>query len=240
MQTFFRILKYANNLTPKLVQFFVFSFLGIIFSAVSLVSVSPMLNILFDKVQPSDVPPFPSFSLSLEYPLGIFRYYFVSIIDQYGKGDALLFVCLCIVVAVMIGNLFRYLERIVASRVRVDIVKNLRTHIFENVTRLHIGYFNNQRKGDLISRFTNDVQEVENAVMNSLKAVLKEPITIIVYFGILFFISVKLTLFTLLVLPILGGVLAEIIRRLKKEAKQSQEALGRIVNLLDEDRKSVV
>ena len=78
------------------------------------------------------------------------------------------------------------------------------------------------------------MQEVENAVMNTLKAVLKEPITIIVYFGVLFFISAKLTLFTLLVLPLLGGVLADIIRRLKKEAKESQESLGRIVNILDE------
>ncbi len=234
MQTFFRILQYAHKLTPRLIQFFIYSVLGIIFSALSLVSVQPMLNILFDKIPVKAVPPFPEFSLTLEYPLDIFRHYFISIINAQGKADALLFVCLCIVASVMIGNFFRYLERIVASKVRVDIVKNLRTHIFTNVTRLHIGYFNNQRKGDLISRFTNDVQEVENAVMNSLKAVLKEPITIIVYFGILFFISTELTLFTLLVLPILGGVLAEIIRRLKKEAKQSQEALGRIVNLLDE------
>ena len=113
MQTFLRILKYADNLTPKLVQFFIYSFLGIIFSAISLVSVSPMLNILFDKVRPAAVPTFPTFSLSVQYPLDVFRYHFISIIDQYGKGDALLFVCLCIVAAVMIGNLFRYLERII-------------------------------------------------------------------------------------------------------------------------------
>jgi len=73
------------------------------------------------------------------------------------------------------------------------------------VSLLHIGYFNSERKGDLISRFTNDVNEVENAVMNSLKAVLKEPITVVVYFIILFTISYKLTLFTLLVLPLTGG-----------------------------------
>ena len=113
-------------------------------------------------------------------------------------------------------------------------VKNIRMDIFRKVTLLHIGYFNSERKGDLISRFTNDVQEVENAVMNSLKAVLKEPITIVVYFIILFTISYQLTLFTLLVLPLTGGVLAEIIKRLKKQAIQSQESLGRIVNILDE------
>ncbi|MCU0368612.1 MAG: ABC transporter ATP-binding protein/permease, partial [Cyclobacteriaceae bacterium] len=80
----------------------------------------------------------------------------------------------------------------------------------------------------------NDVNEVESAVMNSLKAVMKEPITIAVYFFVLFTISPKLTFFTLLVLPITGGVLAEIIKRLKKQATQSQESLGRILNILDE------
>lgn len=233
MQTFFRILKYSNGLTSKLIQFFIFSVLGIIFSAISLATLFPMLNILFDKVN-NTIPEFPEFSLSVNFPIRIFEYYFKTIIVQNGKSDALLFVCLLISVAVLLSGFFRYLERIVASRLRVDIVRNMRTHIFTNVTRLQIGYFNNQRKGDLISRFTNDVQEVENAVMNTLKAVLKEPITIIVYFGALFFISAKLTLFTLLVLPLLGGVLADIIRRLKKEAKESQESLGRIVNILDE------
>ena len=233
MQTFFRILKYSNGLTSKLIQFFIFSVLGIIFSAISLATLFPMLNILFDKVN-NTIPEFPAFSLSVNFPIQVFEYYFKTIIVQNGKSDALLFVCLMISVAVLLSGLFRYLERIVASRLRVDIVRNMRTHIFTNVTKLQIGYFNNQRKGDLISRFTNDVQEVENAVMNTLKAVLKEPITIIVYFGVLFFISAKLTLFTLLVLPLLGGVLADIIRRLKKEAKESQESLGRIVNILDE------
>jgi subfamily B ATP-binding cassette protein MsbA len=122
----------------------------------------------------------------------------------------------------------------VATKIRVDLVRNIRLDIFSNVSKLHIGFFNSERKGDLISRFTNDVQEVESAVMNSLKAVLKEPITIIVYFAILFTISAKLTFFTLIVLPLMGGVLAEIIKRLKKQAKQSQESLGRIVNILDE------
>jgi len=106
--------------------------------------------------------------------------------------------------------------------------------IFSKVTRLHIGYFNNERKGDLISRFTNDVNEVESAVMNSLKVVLKEPITILFSFFLLFKISPQLTLFTLLVLPLTGGVLAEIIKRLKRKATQSQESLGRILNILDE------
>jgi subfamily B ATP-binding cassette protein MsbA len=121
-----------------------------------------------------------------------------------------------------------------ATKIRVDLVKNMRLDIFRQITLFHIGFFNSERKGDLISRFTNDVQEVEAAVVSSLKAVLKEPITILVYFVVLFIMSPKLMMFTLLVLPLTGGVLAEIIKRLKRQAKHVQESLGRIVNILDE------
>jgi subfamily B ATP-binding cassette protein MsbA len=193
-----------------------------------------MLSVLFDRTKAVQIPAIPDFTLSIGYVTDVFYHYFLSIVRDHGKLDALTFVCALIVACVVLANLFRYLERIIATKIRVDLVKNMRMAIFENVSRLHIGFFNNERKGDLISRFTNDVQEVEGSVMNSLKAVLKEPITIVVYFIMLFAISTRLTLFTLLILPLTGGVLAEIIKRLKKQAVASQESLGRIVNILDE------
>lgn len=220
-----------------MIQFLIYSVLGIIFSVANIALVIPMLNMLFGYTQnkaPQVAATMPKFSLSLDFVLDVFDYYFMKVIREHGPMNALLFICVSIIISVVLTNLFRYMERMVASRLKVDIVKNIRMHIFRNVSELHIGYFNNQRKGDLISRFTNDVVEVENAVVNSLKFVMKEPITIIVYFGVLFFISVKLTLFTLLLLPITGGILAEIIKRLKRKAKQSQESQGRIVNILDE------
>jgi subfamily B ATP-binding cassette protein MsbA len=194
-----------------------------------------MLDILFkQKEKITVIPDLPSFELSVDYITSVFNHYFIKIVITRGAVDSLLFVCGLIVVCVILANLFRYLERVMATKIRVDLVKNIRMDIFSKVTQLHIGYFNNERKGDLISRFTNDVNEVEGAVMNSLKAVLKEPITIVVYFYVLFTISPQLTLFTLLVLPLTGGVLAEIIKRLKKQATQSQESLGRILTILDE------
>ncbi len=235
MNTFFRVLSYANKLNQRLVLFFGFSILGIIFGAFNIVLVMPMLDTLFNQTQKiTTAPVLPEFSLSVDYIVGVFNHYFLQIVTSRGPLDALLFVCALIVTCVILANMFRYLERVMATKIRVDLVKNIRMEIFKKVTLLHIGYFNNERKGDLISRFTNDVSEVETAVMNSLKAVLKEPITIVVYFFVLFTISPQLTLFTLLVLPITGGVLAEIIKRLKKQATQSQESLGRILNTLDE------
>ncbi|MEP2668065.1 MAG: ABC transporter ATP-binding protein [Cyclobacteriaceae bacterium] len=234
MKTFLRILNFTPNIGSRLVWFFVFSILGIIFGAFNIVLVIPMLQVLFERDIDDPVPALPEFSFSSDYIVGVFNHYFRMVIQENGTLNALLFVCGLIVLCVLFANVFRFLERVVATKIRVDLVRNIRLAIFDNVSRLHIGFFNSERKGDLISRFTNDVQEVEAAVMNSLKAVLKEPITIIVYFSILFTISAKLTLFTLIVLPVMGGALAEIIKRLKRQAKQSQESLGRIVNILDE------
>lgn len=235
MKSFFRILSYANKLSTRLVFFFLYSFLGVVFGAFNIVLIIPMLRVLFRQDEAEiGIPPLPEFNFSTEYLLGLFDHYFLTIIKNNGQLSALLFICGLIVVTVVLANLFKFLERVIATKIRVDLVKNIRMDIFTKVTQLHIGYFNTERKGDLISRFTNDVNEVENAVMNSLKAVMREPITIIVYFFVLFTISPQLTLFTLLVLPLTGGAVAEIIKRLKKQATQSQESLGRILSILDE------
>ncbi len=235
MEIFIRILSYADFIIRRLVFFFLYSILGTIFSVFNIVLVIPMLKLLFSQSKSAiDVPPIPEFNFSPDYIIGLFNHYNLLVIRDYGQLNALLFICSLIVTSMIIGNLFRFLERVMATKIRADLVKNIRMDIFSKVSLLHIGYFNNERKGDLMSRFTNDVMEVEGAIMNSLKAVMKEPIAIIVFFFVLFTISVKLTLFTLLVLPITGGALAEIIKRLKRQARASQESLGRIVNILDE------
>lgn len=233
MNVYLRILRYAPNLSPRLVQFFMYSTLGVLFSASYLGLIMPMLEVLFDN-QPDEIPALPEAAMSIDFVKGYFRHHFMRVIVEHGRMDALMFVCIAIISCVFLANLFRYMERMAASRIKVDVVRNMRMHIFSNVTQLHIGYFNANRKGDLMSRFTNDIGEVEVGVVNSLKSVLKEPITIIVYLVVLFAISTKLTLFTLILLPITGVIVAEIIKRLKRKAKQSQEAMGRIVNILDE------
>ena len=233
MKIFFRILRYAYHLPKRLIQFFVFALLGVVFNAVYLGLIQPLIDILFNQSKIEAVP-YPDFSISIHYLKSFFQYHFMNTFIENGPLKALLLVCVLIVFFVFLSNLCRYLERITASKLKVDIVKNIRMQFFEKISLMHIGFFSDQRKGDLISRFTNDVSEVENAVVNGLKSVFKEPITLIVFMIILFTISVKLTLFTLIVLPVTGGVISEIVRRLKKKAKLSQETMGRIVNILDE------
>lgn len=235
MKIYIRILGYARGLSRRMVKFFIFAILGVIFSAGYLALIMPMLKVLFNSGENPVVPPAPGkFEFSTEFAESFFNHHFIRLVHEHGAPTTLLFICLGIVLLMIIGNTFRYLERITASRIKVDVVKNMRVDLFSRVSNLHIGYFNDQRKGDLMSRFTNDVSEVEGSVNNSLKSVLKEPITIIVYLSVMLYLNYKLTLFTLILLPLMGGLVAEIIRRLKRKARQSQEAMGRIVNILDE------
>jgi ATP-binding cassette, subfamily B, bacterial MsbA len=235
METYLRVFRYANNFIPNVIKFFVYSFLGVIFGVFNILLMIPLLNILFNQVgETSEAIQHPDFALSIDYVITLFRYHFLQVITTYGQSAALLFICCLILTSVMLANFFRYLERLVAARLKVDVVKNIRMDMFTKITALHIGFFNSERKGDLISRITNDVAEVETTVINSLKAVMKEPVTIIVYFISLFILSTKLTIFTIIVLPLTGLILAEIIKRLKRKAKQSQESLGRLVSMLDE------
>jgi subfamily B ATP-binding cassette protein MsbA len=233
MKIYFRILQYAPNATSQFFKFLLFSILASIFSATYLGLLQPMLDILFLQKIDKTITAVPEFSMSVGFFKAWFQFHFVQALNEYGPLATLMYVCMFIVGFVFLSNIFRYMERMVASRVKADVVKNMRVDIFKNVSQLHIGYFNDQRKGDLISRFTNDVGEVENTVVNGFKAI-REPITLIVFIIMLFSISVKLALITLIVLPVTGGLISIIIKALKKRAIQSQETMGRIVNILDE------
>jgi ATP-binding cassette, subfamily B, bacterial MsbA len=233
MNIYYRILQFAPGIKFRTFKFILFSILAAAFSASYFALLKPMLDVLFSqKLQETAVRP-TAVKMSLDSLKDWFNYYFSTFVNDHGQGPTLLLICASITILVLIANTFRYMERMVASRIKVDVVKNIRMAIFRNVSQLHIGFFNDQRKGDLLSRFTSDVAEVESTVLNSLKA-LKEPITLITYLSALFAISFNLTLFTLIVLPITGGVISTIIKQLKRRAQQSQESMGRIVNILEE------
>lgn len=237
MQTYFRILSYARPFGKFVPTYIVYTLFSIIFGLINFTLLKPLFDVIFEQVDPDSLEKFrmlPPFSFTIDYFTGLFNHYFLSVQDEYGKMGTLFFVCIIIVVSVFLSNLFTYLSGIVLAKVRANVIKGMRMDIFEKVGALHIGYFSNERKGDLMSKMTNDVQEVENTIVQSLRVVFREPATIILYFAVLFFMSVKLTLFTILIIPISGAIIGGITRRLKKRAVQSQESLGRIVNILDE------
>ncbi|MEQ9165957.1 MAG: ABC transporter ATP-binding protein [Fulvivirga sp.] len=234
MKIFFRIFGYAKKLRLFLPQYITFVLLGSVFSVFNLALIGPLLSVLFkEETDETFVKP-ESFELSISYIKDMFNYQFSTIIEQHGEKDALIFVCIVVLISVLFTNVFRYLSAIISARIRLDVVKYLRMDVYNKVSKMHLGFFSSERKGDLISRVTNDVQEVEVSILSSPKSLFREPVTIIVYFIALFSISAKLTFFTLLILPTAGGALGYIVKKLQKKAVQSQESLGRIVNILDE------
>lgn len=237
MNTYLRILSYARPYRRYFPIYVIYTLLAIIFGLLNFTLLKPLFDVIFEQVEPGDLTKYltkPEFSFSIDYFMHLFNHYFLQISDTYGKFGTLLYVCLIIVVSVFLSNLFTYLSGVVLARVRAEVIKKMRVNIFDQVTNMHIGYFSNERKGDLMSKMTNDIQEVENSIVQSLRVVFKEPVTIILYFAVLFFMSVKLTLFTLILIPVSGAIIGGITRRLKKNAIESQESLGRIVNILDE------
>lgn len=156
------------------------------------------------------------------------------LISEYGKKGALLSICFILAAANLLTNFFKYFSLRIITRIRANVIYNLRKHIFDKLTTFHLGYFTNERKGDLVSRITNDVQEVENSVINTLTVLFRDPLTIIIYFTVLFFLSWKLTLITIIILPVSGIIISGISKRLKRESEEGQHTLGQMLSIVDE------
>ncbi len=162
---------------------------------------------------------------------------FDNYIEPIIKNDeifALKIICAVIVVTVFLANFFRYFSQRYMEDLRVHTLLNLRRSVFENVMNLHVGYFNNERKGDIISKVASDVQVVQFSVTNTLQVVFKEPVQLIFYIGVLISISLKLTLFSLLVIPISGFIISKIVKRLKQQSTQSHQSFAKMIGFLDE------
>ncbi len=236
MKTYLRILQYARPFASFLPLYFVLTILTIVFSIFNFTLIVPLLNVLFNQTgTATEIPKsLPGFSLSARFITDAFYYYFGQVIAAYGRMGALSFVCGAVVVSVFFSNLFRYLSLRLIATVRARVIRGLRLDLYQRMLQLPLSFFGGERKGDLMSRFTSDVQEVETSVVNTLTGVIRDPLTIIFYFVVLFTMSAKLTLFSLILLPISGGIIATVSKRLRRQAKQSQQTLGTMLSVIDE------
>jgi subfamily B ATP-binding cassette protein MsbA len=234
MKIYFKLLSFAKPFNRFVPKYFILAVLAVIFGLANFTLMIPLLNVIFEKVEVVTIVTKPEFALNLDYFKAIFNFYFASIFKTYGQVGALQFVCVVIVVSVFLANLFKYWSQRVLTSMRTHVVKNIRESLFLKITSLHVGYFHSQRKGDLMSSLSNDVNEVENSVVSSVQVIFREPLMIIGYVVLLFSMSVKLTFFTLLVLPISGGVIAWISRKLRKEAEVGQGLLGEMLSIIEE------
>jgi len=203
----------------------------VVFSTLNLALLAPLLHTLFNSqdavIEPVAKP--EGFDV-----MGYFNYYAYDLNDRLGAYDALKYVCIVIVASVFISNLFRYLSQRIMENLRIHTLLNLRKSVFDNVMNLHLGYFSNQRKGDIISKIASDVQVVQFSVTGTLQVAFKEPLQLIAYLVMLFLISAKLTVFSLLVIPVSAFFISKIVKTLKHQAQQGQKIYANMITLLEE------
>jgi len=233
MKIYFRLLSFCKPYSRFLPPYFAFAIFATIFSLANFTLIIPLLNVLFNQTEHTVLTE-PTFSFSVTFVKDFFNFHFYKIIDDGGKLEALKFVCIIIFCSVLFSNIFKFLSQKVLTAMRTYLLYNLRQALFNKLTTLNIGYYHNQRKGDIMSSLSNDVQEIENSIISSVQVVMREPLMLIGFFILLMMISVKLTLFTLLLLPISFGIIAEITKRLKRDAKQSQSLLGNLLSIIEE------
>lgn len=230
MKTYFRLLSFAKPIGKYAVPYVLCTILTVIFSTLNLALLAPLLHTLFNG-ESNEIIAQPEHWHDI---LGYFNYYAYQAHVQYGAYGALQWVSVAIIISVFISNLFRYLAQRVMENLRIHTLENLRRTVFERVMDLHLGFFNDQRKGDIIAKVSSDVQVVQFSVTATLQVIFKEPLQLIAYMVMLLIISVKLTSFAILVIPISAFVISRIVKRLKRQATESQQVFGTMISYLDE------
>ncbi|MFT3826816.1 MAG: ABC transporter ATP-binding protein [Chitinophagaceae bacterium] len=232
MKRFSTILHYLRDKKGSIVLYFIFNLLSILFSLVSLAMLAPFLQLLFGKDAPVRVK--PEWHFSAESILLYLKYILTKLIDDHSKVYALGFICVVIITSIFLKNAFTYLSYRVLAPMRNYVMTRLRADLYIKILELPIGFFTEQRKGDLISRMSNDANEVEWSVMATLEGLIREPMTILVILTGLVMLSPTLSLFLLVLLPLTGFIIGRVSRSLKKQSNVAQEKMGILMSILDE------
>ena len=232
MHSFRRLLRYLGNYRGLVALAVVCNVLTAVFTVVSIPIFQPFFNILFEQTEPVYEAPekVTTYAEFQEYG----SYLVTEWIDLSGRETALLYVCAFILLSFLLKNLFRYLALFFMAPVRNGIISDLRNELYTHLLHLPLGYFTEERKGNLLSRITGDVQEVESSILNVLEAVFREPFVIVGALAIMLAVSPSLTLFVFGLMVFTGIVIGGIGKRLKRSSSEVQQKLGDIVSRTEE------
>ncbi len=203
-----------------------------VFSLISLTLVAPFLQILFGLTKPLTVA--PEFHFNIHSFMDFLNYQVGKIVNLGGPTQALLFISLIFLVFSFFSNFCRYMGQFFMSPIRNNVVRDMRNEIYSRILILPLSYFKNHKKGDIVSRASNDVQEIEWSVMSSLQMVFMNLLTIILFLATLIYISPALTLLALVLIPLSGFLIARISKNLKKSAVRGQEKMGTLYSMVEE------
>ena len=236
LKTYIRLLGFAKPIERYAVPYFFFAALHAIFNTLTYALIIPILNTMFDAGYTfTPTHTMPAVSLN-EQALGEWLNYLYTMLfgEEFRMTYILALLSVIVIAANLLSNLFRYLSAYTVESLRTTSLQRMRNDMFNNIIDMNVGYFSEQRKGDIISKITSDVMMVQFCITNTLQVAFREPFLIIGYLVLMLKISWELALFAVLFLPIVGLIVGGIVKRLRHPASRSQERMGDLVSVLDE------
>ena len=248
-KTYLRLLNFAKPLSRYTVPYFIFAALHAVFNTFNYAMIIPILTTMFD---PGDTSTslevtyvyntvFPDIEFSEQGFTNILCYFY-SITFGPGPFDKVRFLVLLGVVTVIMNlfsNFFRYASAMTVEKLRVNTIQRMRDEMYSLVLNMNVGFFSDQRKGDIMQKITGDVMVVQYCITNTLQVAFRDPFLIIGYLTLMISISWELSLFAVIFLPIVGLIIGRIVKRLRHPAKRSQERMSDMVSLLDESLSGI-
>jgi len=232
MKRFFEFMRYVLPYKASAILYFAFSLLSIFFSLFSMVMVIPFLGILFHN-EPL-VNSAPPLSLSADVIKENFYYFLSQIIVESGETRALFVISVIVVGATFFKTAFNYLGLFFMAILRTGVIKDVRNLLYNKILSLPLSYFSNEKKGDIISRMSNDMTEVEGSIVRSMEAITKHPISIVVFLIALLVMSPQLTLFSFIILPIAGVIIGKLGKNLRKISLAGQQKIAELLTIIEE------
>ncbi|MGY8918950.1 MAG: ABC transporter ATP-binding protein [Flavobacteriales bacterium] len=234
MGYFTKILKYAIPYKHFALLNVISNTFYALFGTLSMISLFPMLKVLFNQTETlSQAPVWSGIGNIVEYGEGYLNYY-VTIKKNEGSDDVLVFMILIIVITFLLKNLFNYLSLFFITYLRNGVIRDLRNDLYDKMTELSVSYYSEKRKGDVLSRISSDVIELQVSFLGILELIVKEPLMIIFTLAAMVLINSKLALFVFIFIPISGLIISFIGKSLKRKSKKVQEEQGLFLSLVDE------
>ncbi len=238
MKKFFGVLRYVKGYWRYGILNISFNLLSVIFSTFSIVMVFPFLQMLFSedntKMEMLVRGGKNHLGFSTTEILDTIDYYLAKQTLDYGKMPVLIWICVFVVVTFFLKNLTRYMAMYFLAPIRNGVVRDIRNKIFNKSLDLSLSFYSEERKGDLMSLMTTDVNEIEWSIMSSLEMIFREPVNIVVFLGLMIALSIKLTIVSFVLLPLVGILIGRIGKSLKKNSTKGKEKMGIILSIMEE------
>jgi subfamily B ATP-binding cassette protein MsbA len=228
------IFRYISKYPRLVTAYFSFNILSAIFGVLSLGLLSPFLMLIFKQGDAFKAVSGSGFMGKYNPVNYVKNYLYQTISEPGGNIKALVFICVIVFVSILLKNLFAYLSMYFLNPIRNRIINEMRSNMYGKILSLPIGFFSEQRKGEIMSKLSNDLNDVESSTISVLESLFREPIQIILFFVYLIILSPQLTLFLILFLPVAGLILGRIGRSLKKDNKQVLQQFGTLFSTIEE------